>query len=195
MRNFSGNFHVIIGKIMDEKDTKHLQIRDGIWFFIRKNPKKLKHLLGNKVTERFTLQTKDLKTAQEKRDGFIKKQASYWVHLKLVGKPNHDLDEEYQAVIDAAKAVHIEYKDIDDMLAEKKIEKLPNRIEKLENNQQIPDVNISKAVFGIAEKPNPIISKVLKFYLDKILPDKLMTKSHRQKQHVINPKNGLYATL
>ena len=188
LRYFLRNFYVYLWQNMDENDTKYLESREGIWFFVRKNPKKLKHLLGNKLFERFTLQTRNLEIAQDKRNGFIKKQKSYWAHLYLTGKPDQDLEGSYQAVINAAKAVHIEYKDINEILSEKRIDTLMTRLEILEQNRQIPDPNLSKAVLGISDKPNPTMSKVLKFYLDKILPDKLMTKSPRQKQHVINPK-------
>lgn len=94
----------------------------------------------------------------------------------------------YDRIIDRAKSFEIEYKHIDELNANNRIDILIDRMNLLEKNKNYESEISYKAILGRADKPNPKLSEVLDIYLDKLILPKLGKKSHRQRQHVINPK-------
>ncbi|PCI86686.1 MAG: hypothetical protein COB24_09155 [Hyphomicrobiales bacterium] len=168
-------------------DTKYLCDRYGVWWFQRRVKKKIINILGCPQVEFFSLKTDDLKTAQLKRDLVVKNQNEYWAKL-IANGADEGVIAYYDRIIDRAKSLEIEYKHIDDLNTDNRIDVLIDRINLLDKNKNYESEISYKAILGRADKPNPKISEVLDIYLDKLILPKLGKKSHRQQQHVINPK-------
>ena len=98
------------------------------------------------------------------------------------------MSDHYYKVIEKSRTLKIGFHSTDELSKKVDFEVLINRLELLENNTNIQSESTRQAIVGTAKEPNPKISKVLDIYLEKLVIPKIQHKSHRQKQHVINPK-------
>lgn len=169
-------------------DTKFLLLRSGSWYFLRKNPIDLLELLDHKKFARFSLKTPELHIAKKKRDKFLIEQNRYWAILRSEGKFSDKSIAYYEQILKTAKHLNLEYVLAEDLVQQDKLDDILSRLNIIEKGDHYKSNTITETALGLAKQPNPKLSEVLDVYLEKLIIPKLGRKSHRQKQHVINPK-------
>lgn len=149
------------------KLDKFLILRSGDnYYFQRKVPMKIRQLDGRNVILS-SLKTQDLLLARKRRDRMVELTDNFWNNL-LNSEEAIQLKSSFEIAMERAKLLGIEYLTAQQLVEDTSINKFVARVKELQASS-IPENHLdSTAMLGMEERPNQIISKVLKIYFNKI---------------------------
>ncbi|SDP92232.1 Phage integrase family protein [Phyllobacterium sp. YR620] len=168
----------------DKSPNRHLQQRNGNFFYKRRVPKEIAALDARGEHIRISLKTDDIAIARTKRDIYETADNEYWASL-IMGFEGDKARLQYASAVKRAEALGFSYKPAA-MLALEPIEALAQRFE------AILDVRTEKSalvsVLGVVDQPAATISKAQKIFLEEIVPHELTGKSKDQRERWIAKK-------
>lgn len=168
----------------DKRPDRHLQQRNGNYFYKRRVPREVAAFDERGEHIRISLKTDDLAAARAKRDIYEAADNDYWASL-ILGFDGDKAKLQYSAAVKRAEAFGFSYKPAA-VLAREPIEILADRFEAILSSRV--DKNSVAAVLGSVDQPTATISQAEKIYLDEIVPHELTGKSADQRKRWIDKK-------
>jgi len=159
--------------------NRYLKQRNGRWHYVRRVPGNVSHLDERKLIQ-ISLKTDSIELARKKRDALEEANSLYWAQLNAGKSAN--VYAEYEALQKRALAMGFGYAPTPVLADEAPIIDILERVEALEGRGGKAGGNEVKAVLGGADRPDPLLSQVLEYYISEIAPIELVGKSGEQKK-------------
>lgn len=168
----------------DKSPDRHLQQRNGNYFYKRRVPKEISAFDERGEHIRVSLKTDDLAVARAKRDIYEAADNDYWASLVL-GFGGDKAKLQYSSAVKRAEAMGFSYKPAA-LLALEPIEALADRFEAMLSAKS--GTGLAAAVMGNVDRPLATVSQAEKIYFEEIVPHELTGKSADQRKRWIDKK-------
>ena len=168
----------------DKSPNRHLQQRNGNFFYKRRVPKEISALDARGEHIRISLKTDDIAVARTKRDIYEAADNEYWASL-VMGFEGDKARLQYASAVKRAEALGFSYKPAS-VLALEPIEALAQRLEAVLDVRTERSTLVS--VLGVVDQPLATVSKAERIFLEEIVPHELTGKSKDQRERWIAKK-------
>lgn len=168
----------------DKRPDRHLQKRNGNYFYKRRVPKEIAAFDSRGEHIRISLKTDDIAIARTKRDIYETADNEYWASL-IMGFDGDKAKLQYSAAVKRAEAMGFSYRPAS-QLALEPIEALAGRFEALLSPRT--EKTAIAAVLGNVAQPLATVSQAQKIFLEEIVPHELTGKSPDQRKRWIDKK-------
>lgn len=166
---------------MNKNPDRYLERRGQVWYYIRRAPRRISHLLPKKRVLK-TLSTKDLEEARLRRDVINKDIEESWGRLAFYGKKakrSHSGEDDYQLARSRCELTGHDYQTMAEQLEHNDLVDLLSRLETLRSTDL--DEKTSRAIFGLVTPPNHSLADALNLYVKTIAPHETRSKSEDQR--------------
>lgn len=172
----------------EKKPDRHLQKRNGNFFYKRRVPKEISALDDRGEHIRISLKTDDLAVARTKRDIYETADNEYWASLVL-GFEGDKARLQYASAVKRAEALGFAYRPASQVALEP-LEALAQRFEAILDTRT--EKSALAAVLGTVASPGATVSQAEKIYLEEIVPHELTGKSKDQRKRWIAKKKASF---